>query len=321
MIYSLPFEKGFRMCRQYDFGTSAEIDNDNSFFVIRPFSNQEKSLFIKAEVDQEIDVSQISISEWNKAPISESTSKEIYTELVSKAIDRASDMNGKIVLSRIDEAPSASLNISESLLLLRSKFRNSFVYFLATEQHGIWLGATPETLIEKEGELMSTMALAGTKWGGDLFTQKEFDEQMMVTKDIMERLSDEVIEVGDVYEMSYGELRHLRTNIRWQSEDSVLKFAELLHPTPAVSGYPRNEALRFIQANESHNRMLYAGYLGTLNPENKSQLFVNLRCMRLFSDQIRVHVGGGINAQSDPNSEWEETVRKSNSVKEGIVNE
>ena len=75
---------------------------------------------------------------------------------------------------------------------------DSFIYLLISSERGIWMGASPETLVEKDFELYSTMALAGTKWGDDLFSQKEFDEQMLVSRDIMDRLSDEVIEVGDV---------------------------------------------------------------------------------------------------------------------------
>ena len=59
--------------------------------------------------------------------------------------------------------------------------------------------------------------------------------------------------------------------------------------------------------------------MGLINPNEKSQLFVNLRCMKIYEGQIRVYVGGGINAKSEPLSEWDETERKSNSVMEALI--
>jgi len=318
IIYSLPGEPEFKLCHQNDFGVSQQLEEGLSYFVVRPFNSGQPTSYIRADVHHSVDVNQLVVSSWPKTPSSESTSQAEYEKLINKAIKQSSAINGKIIASRVDEVQVRGLRLAESLNNLKSKFPNSFIYFLVSDTYGMWLGATPETLVQKEGDLVSTMALAGTKWGGDLFTQKEFDEQMLVTKDIMDRLADEVIEVGDVHEMSYGELRHLRTNIRWQSEESILKFAELLHPTSAVSGFPRKEALDFITENEKHGRSLYTGYLGLVD-SNNSKLFVNLRCMRLFEDQVRVHVGGGINEKSDPKSEWEETVRKSNSVKEALA--
>ena len=318
VIYSLPGNSEFRICRQNDFNVSEKHDKSESYFVVRPFNDDKKVLFIRADVHENIDLSELVVESYINAPNSEAVQQSDYERLISKTIDRSQEINGKIIVSRIDEASMQSFNLTKSLQNLRNKFPQSFIYFLISKQYGIWLGATPETLVEKEGELLSTMALAGTKWGGELFTQKEFDEQMLVSRDIMDCLSKEVVEIGDVHEMNFGELRHLRTNFRWQSEDSILRFAELLHPTSAICGFPRAEALEFILSNEEHERGLYSGYLGFVD-SNHSQLFVNLRCMRLFDNQIRVHVGGGINAKSDPISEWEETVRKSNSVTEAIA--
>jgi isochorismate synthase len=158
--------------------------------------------------------------------------------------------------------------------------------------------------------LARTMALAGTRWGDDLFEQKEFDEQMLVTKDLLERLEDQAVEVSDVYEQAYGNIRHLRTDLRWEAEGSALSYAERLHPSPAVGGYPRTVALDFISNEEGYSRSLYTGYLGLDDPMSASSLFVNLRCMQLFRGLVLTYAGGGINADSRPEIEWEEIHRK-----------
>ncbi|MBC7426107.1 MAG: chorismate-binding protein, partial [Bacteroidia bacterium] len=92
-----------------------------------------------------------------------------------------------------------------------------------------------------------------------------------------------------------------------------LKSAEItnmLHPTPAVCGYPFNEALDFIKENEGYNREFYSGYLGPVYNNGDRQLFVNLRCMRIYEEDMVLFAGGGINKGSDPEKEWTETENK-----------
>jgi isochorismate synthase len=90
-----------------------------------------------------------------------------------------------------------------------------------------------------------------------------------------------------------------------------------LHPTPAVCGVPKSEALNFIIANENYTRTYYTGYFGELNIQNASELFVNLRCMQFIKNksQLEIYVGGGITAQSNSEKEYEETVSKAQIMK------
>jgi len=92
-----------------------------------------------------------------------------------------------------------------------------------------------------------------------------------------------------------------------------------LHPTPAVCGLPKNEAKSFILENENYDRKYYTGFLGELNSDvngiNTSSLYVNLRCMEIAKDEAIIYVGGGITKDSIPEKEWEETVRKTATMK------
>ncbi|MFT7281747.1 MAG: isochorismate synthase, partial [Cyclobacteriaceae bacterium] len=90
----------------------------------------------------------------------------------------------------------------------------------------------------------------------------------------------------------------------------------LLHPTSAVCGMPLQPALNFIKEVEGYERGLYAGFLGPVNFNNLTHLFVNLRCMQIINDQkIRLYAGAGITADSDPNKEFVETQLKMNTLK------
>ena len=87
---------------------------------------------------------------------------------------------------------------------------------------------------------------------------------------------------------------------------------DLLHPTSAVCGMPLEESKKFILANESHERSFYSGYLGPVNIQNETELFVNLRCAKVFKNKLRLFSGAGITDDSIPEKEWEETELKCN---------
>ena len=89
--------------------------------------------------------------------------------------------------------------------------------------------------------------------------------------------------------------------------ENLIKY---LHPTPAVCGLPKETAKDFILQNENYTRSYYSGYLGELNVNENTQLFVNLRCMEVKDAKIALYVGGGITKASIPEKEFEETVAK-----------
>ena len=182
-----------------------------------------------------------------------------------------------------------------------------------------------ETLVEIEERAFLTMSLAGTQryhenekvaWG-----QKELEEQRLVTDQIRKELGSMLDHVGEPFTQQAGHLLHLRTNIRGRlQEDNLLSdLISRLHPTAAICGLPREQALEFIQRNEGYSREYYSGFLGEVHypVSGSAHLFVNLRCMQLFPDakQAWVYVGGGITASSQPEKEWEETRAKSETMK------
>jgi isochorismate synthase len=119
---------------------------------------------------------------------------------------------------------------------------------------------------------------------------------------------------------------HLKTDVIGSlNENHNLKnIIQILHPTPAVCGFPKESAKKFIHENENYNREFYAGFLGELNKdfgtdENKTDLFVNLRCMKIEANTINFYAGGGITKDSIPEKEWEETVNKTNTMKSCIL--
>jgi len=77
---------------------------------------------------------------------------------------------------------------------------------------------------------------------------------------------------------------------------------------------PKEPAVQLINEFEAHDRKFYTGYLGPVNLDNKTSLYVNLRCMELFNTKANLFAGAGVTAISDPEKEWSETELKFNTL-------
>ena len=92
-----------------------------------------------------------------------------------------------------------------------------------------------------------------------------------------------------------------------------MSLVNQLHPTPAIAGLPIGEALNLISNTEIHSRKMYSGFLGRIS-EDRTDLYVNLRCCQVISNQAFLYLGGGFTKDSNSNSEWDETENKSKTL-------
>jgi isochorismate synthase len=94
----------------------------------------------------------------------------------------------------------------------------------------------------------------------------------------------------------------------------------LLHPTSAVCGTPKEAALAWILQTEKHERELYSGYLGPINLASETHLFVNLRTVKIRGENAYYFAGCGITEDSIPEKEWQETQMKCQTLQR-VINE
>ena len=118
-----------------------------------------------------------------------------------------------------------------------------------------------------------------------------------------------------------GALSHLKTSFHFTLRDNrkLGSLLKVLHPTPAVCGLPKEEAYRFILENEGYDRRYYSGFIGWLDPDGRTDLYVNLRCMHIEEEQLTLYAGGGLLASSELNDEWLETEKKLQTMRRIIV--
>lgn len=233
----------------------------------------------------------------------------------------------KAILSRILRHPTHNFDPYKTFIALCEKYPQIMVYLVAIPSVGTWIGATPETLVQIINDKASTMALAGTQkdTGSNpdkvLWGNKEQEEQQIVTDNIKDLIQSHFpladIKVDGPNTVSTGALLHINTQFEWNvGEDyaAIASFVNDLHPTPAIVGEPRAEALNLIAHSETHDRAYYTGLLGPVNLMNVTHLFVNLRCMQVFDGYVALYVGGGLTANSHPEAEWQETELKAKTL-------
>ena len=227
----------------------------------------------------------------------------------------------KAILSRITPLPLHSTPV-ELFHKLCLQYPSAFVYLFHSNEFGMWMGASPERLLQWENKQCKTMSLAGTLPYEEtiIWTNKELEEQEIVTQYIRETLNNENIgfwkEKGP-FNKKAGKIAHLCTEFNFEHQNNVPNLVKSLHPTPAVCGLPLKQAFRQIEAIEKHDRELYAGFLGPVN-NKQGQLFVNLRCMKIVSNEAYLYVGGGITKHSVVEKEWNETILKTSTLKKVI---
>ncbi|MFM8493827.1 MAG: chorismate-binding protein [Bacteroidota bacterium] len=212
-------------------------------------------------------------------------------------------------------------------------YPQAFVNLILHPEWGLWIGASPELLLEMEPahdrDLASTepdhwrrlrsMALAGTlpshgqaeAWG-----DKEIREQQVVDDYIAQSWKNRVrnFRRSERNSIQAGPVQHLCTQLEGESNRPLEELVVQLHPTPAVGGWPKAEALQVISEIERGSRQLYGGFLGPIASPDEARLFVNLRTLQLRETQAHVHMGCGILGGSQPHLEWDETVHKSKTL-------
>ena len=180
---------------------------------------------------------------------------------------------------------------------------------------GTWIGASPEVLVKGQGDNWQTMALAGTHKCGSTepWDEKNRHEQEIVSQYIRSTLRPFVSKIQETgpYAAPAGSVEHLRTDFTFSLRQStdLHELAAALHPTPAVCGLPKTEALTRILTTESLDRRYYAGFLGWWG-QDEAALYVNLRCLKLYAGGVRLYAGGGILPESTLEQEWQETCHK-----------
>lgn len=216
---------------------------------------------------------------------------------------------------------TAPLNIKKSLYYLHQHFPDAYIFLFEQSKHNIFLGATPELLIAKNGTNLETVALAGSRPRGIIETQdmqygldllqskKDNEEHRFVIDQICQKLdklgiSPEVSESPTIHKLK--NIQHLKTIIKAKGEYNFLQLIKTLHPTAAVGGVPSDQAITLIPELEKMDRGWYSGPIGWMDGGNNGRIAVALRSSLIQNQTAHIYAGAGIVKESDAEAEWNE---------------
>jgi salicylate biosynthesis isochorismate synthase/menaquinone-specific isochorismate synthase len=230
----------------------------------------------------------------------------------------------KVVLGRSvtvrTEVPALPFDLLASL---RNGYPESY-RFGWQEGDAALVGASPELLVARHGLEITSNPLAGSAARGErdqederlgralIASDKDRSEHVFVVEDMaarLEPLTERLLVPSEPQLRKFQTVQHLSTQITGtlRAPMSVLELAHRLHPTPAVGGNPRDEALAFLDKIESIDRGWYGGGIGWTRPDGEGELALALRCGLLRDHTAHLYAGAGIVAASDPEEELLET--------------
>ena len=201
-----------------------------------------------------------------------------------------------------------------------------FHFYVEPEPGAAFVGASPERLYRREGRVVSSEAVAGTRPRGASLSDDDDlrDDLLGSEKDRMEHgfvkigigealrpLCENVEVERGVSEMRLASRRHLVSRVRAGLHDGVTDADLLgaLHPTPAVGGYPKEGAIGDIRSLEPFDRGWYAGPVGWVGTEG-AEFAVGIRSGLVSGRSLALFSGAGIVAGSTPEAEWAEVEQK-----------
>ena len=259
-----------------------------------------------------------------------------YLEAVKQARDavRNGSITKAVIARDIVITASAPIDVYAVLLRLRSSFGSSYRYLIDN-----FIGASPELLVAVDNGAISSHPLAGTApRTGDPQSDSALAEKLLSSE-------KNQIEHRVVINMVHDTLLPFCSYLDWQPEPSVMQVANVQHlgtlmqgmlskpfmhildavimlsPTPALGGFPKQEALDLIKQYEGIDRGRYGGAVGWFDQKGNGAFAVAIRCAQLSPDRTsaRLFAGGGIVADSEPAAELAETQAKFQAMLAAII--
>ena len=230
----------------------------------------------------------------------------------------------KVVLAReVRLRSAANFDVEAALERLATTYPTCSIFALTLGER-TFLGATPERLVRFAGGELRTACLAGSERRGAtpeedrqlgealLLSAKDRAEHAVVVhalRDGLVGLCDELIMPDAPELLSVSNVHHLYTPViaRPRAGVGLLDAVERLHPTPAVGGDPRSDALAYIRTHEQLDRGWYAAPVGWLGHDGCGEFAVALRSGLVAGQQASLFAGCGIMGDSNPEREYAES--------------
>lgn len=259
--------------------------------------------------------------------ITEEVNQEKWKDTVDKVISKLEGPLKKVVLARASKVNFTN-ELDSELVLNNLIQQQSNGYIFALEAYDkCFTGASPERLVKKEGDTVFSTCLAGSISRGnnmeednalaeellsDSKNREEHNYVVKMIKNAMEKVCSTVEMPPTPQIMKMRDIQHLYTPVsgKVKATESLISLIQLLHPTPALGGFPRDEALEVIREVEGLDRGMYGAPIGWLDYKGNGEFAVSIRSGLIHGNIATIFAGCGIVADSDPELEYIETAIK-----------
>jgi menaquinone-specific isochorismate synthase len=247
---------------------------------------------------------------------------------------RQGGLDKVVPFRRISVRAEHPLNPSRLMASLDDLYPSSLLFSIRLDG-STFAAATPERLISRKHRLISCDAIGGTirraqERGEDrqlgrqlLNDRKSRHEHALVVQGILASLKAHCADLSAPPPPTLKRLRklqHLWTGINGElrGDATLLRIADDLHPTAAVSGFPSANAGRWLSDHQNAARGWYTGAAGWLDHQGDGELAVLLRCALLNGERAELFAGAGVTSESCPIAEFQETELKFGTMLEAL---
>jgi len=219
---------------------------------------------------------------------------------------------------------------------LRTINPSPYMFFLRFEDTLV-IGASPEVLVRKEGDMVEVRPIAGTKPRGAtpiidqalekelLGDPKERAEHIMLVdlgrNDLGRVCRTGSVKVSELMVIErYSHVMHIVSNVQGTLQPGLDAFDVFRATFPAgtLSGAPKIRAMEIIEELEPSRREVYGGAVGYFSFSGNMDMAIAIRTLVVQGNRIHLQAGAGIVADSDPEAEYQETLNKARGVRKAV---
>jgi anthranilate synthase component 1 len=262
--------------------------------------------------------------------------RDAFEESVRRAKEYV--QSGDIIQVVLSQRFSGALTVEpfDIYRVLRTLNPSPYMFFLRLDDTLV-VGASPEVMVRKEGSRVELRPIAGTRPRGEtaaddlrmesdlLADPKERAEHVMLV-DLGRNDLGRVCRTGSVRVSElmvverYSHVMHIVSNVQGELAPGKDAFDVVAATFPAgtLSGAPKVRAMEIIDELEPVRREVYGGAVGYFSFSGNMDLAIAIRTLVIRDGQVHLQAGAGIVADSDPATEYEETVNKAMGVVKAI---
>lgn len=259
-------------------------------------------------------------------------SRESFEDSVEKAKEYV--RSGDIIQIVLSQRFSGELTADpfDIYRVLRTLNPSPYMFFLRLDDT-IIAGASPEVMVRKEGEQVELRPIAGTRPRGAtpeedarlaeelLADPKECAEHVMLVdlgrNDLGRVCTTGSVNVSELMLIErYSHVMHIVSNVQGQlsADRDAFDLVRATFPAGTLSGAPKVRAMQIIDELEPVRREIYGGAVGYFSFSGNMDLCITIRTLIIKDGKVHLQAGAGIVADSDPATEWQETVNKGMAV-------